>query len=277
MRRLWTGGLLWLVLGVTGAHAAGYDDFASGLSAVNRGDNDKAIGFFTTALAAGDLNANLVPVAYLERARAHLDKAECAAAIADATAALKLKTDYFEGYQLRAVADRCARLDPEAIADFTQVIAIRDLDGAYWERAHARWNVGDFENAAADFSTAAERSPKWAYPVIWFGLSKLRAGTFDGIDYIMRYRPFHVSDWPGPVFQLYEGRAKPEDVLQAAEKGDAKAAKDNLCEAQFYVAEWWLVQKNAETAKPLLKGVQNSCRHDFIEYRAALVELGRLK
>jgi lipoprotein NlpI len=277
MSRLWIGWLLGLVLSATGANAAGYDDFASGLSAVNRGDNDKAIGFFTSALAANDLNASLVPVAYLERARAHLDKEECAPAVADATAALKLRADYFEAYLLRATADRCARMDSEAIADFTQVIAKRDLDDSYWQRALARWNLGDFENASGDFATVAERAPKWPYPVLWFGLSKLRAGTFNGVDFNKKYQSFDASDWPGPVFELYQGKSKPDDVLQAAGKGDAKTAKDNLCEAHFYIAEWWLVQKNTDAAKPLLDDVQTNCRHDFVEYRAALVELGRLK
>ena len=105
MRRLWTGGLLWLALSATGASAAGYDDFASGLSAVVNGRSDKAIGFFTRALAAGDLNANLVPVAYLGRAQAHLFKNECDQAVADATSALKLKADNYEAYQLRGRAD----------------------------------------------------------------------------------------------------------------------------------------------------------------------------
>lgn len=277
MPRFWIGGLLWLVLSATGATAGGYDDFVSGISAVNRGESDKAIGFFTTAVAAGDLNASLVPVAYLERARAHLEKGECAPAIADATAALKLKPDYFEAYQYRALANECAYMYSDVIADYTQVIAIRDLDGAYQQRALARWSVGDFENAAADFSVAASRSPKWAYPVVWYGLSKLRAGTFDGVDFAKRYQSFNLSDWPGPVFELYEGHAKPDDVLQAAGKGEAKVVKDDLCEAHFYIAEWWLVQKNKDAAKPLLENARDNCRHDFIEYRAALVELGRLK
>ena len=277
MARLRLSCLLALVLGATGASAGSYDDFASGLSAVNRGDSDQAIGFFTSALAAGDLNAGLVPVAYLERARAHLEKGECPAAIADAGAAIKLKPDYFEAVLLRANANRCVGNDADAIADFTQVIAIRPIDSAYWERALARWNVGDFQDAADDFSTAASKAPKWPYPVIWFGLSRLRAGTFDGVDFAKRYRDFD-SDWPGPVFGLFESHVKPDDVVVAAGKSDDKAAgKDNLCEAHFYVAEWWLVQNNTAAAKPLLEDVRDTCRHDFVEYREALAELRRLK
>jgi lipoprotein NlpI len=273
--RLGFGCLLALVLGTTGAIADGYDDFASGISAVNRGDNDQAVTYLTSALAAGDLNANLVPVAYLERARARAAKGDCPAAIADAGQAIQLKPDYYEAFALRAEVDRCAGKDSDAVADFTQVIAMRPVDGAYWQRGLARWNLGDFQNAADDFSTAASKSPKWPYPVIWFGLSKLRAGAFDGVDFAKRYESFGGSDWPGPVFELYETHAKPDDVILTAGKSE-KAAKDNLCEANFYVAEWWLVQKNAAAAKPLLEDVRDHCRRDFVEYREALVELKRL-
>jgi lipoprotein NlpI len=268
--------LISFVLSATGAMAGGYDDFASGISAINRGESDHAIAFLTSALAAGDLNAHLVPVAYLERARAYAEKGDCPAAITDASAAIALKSDYFEAFLLRANADRCTGRDADAVADFTRTIAMRPLDDAYWQRGLARWNLGDFQNAADDFSETASRSPKWAYPVIWFGLSKLRSGSFDGADFAKRYRSFDDGDWPAPVFGLYESHIKPDDVIVAAGKGDEKVAKDNLCEARFYVAQWWLAQKNTPAAKPLLESVRDTCRHDFIEYRQALVELKRL-
>lgn len=277
MMRHWIGCLLWLVLSATGATAGGYDDFASGLSAANRGDTDQTITYMTSALTAGDLNAGLVPVAYLERAWAHMEKGDCPAGITDASAAIKLKPDYFEALFLRANADRCDGRDADAVADFTQVITMRPVDQAYWQRGLARWNLGDFQNAAADFSETASRAPKWPYPVIWFGLAKLRAGGFDSADFAKRYRDFGESDWPGPVFGLYESHTKPDDVVLAAGKSNDKAAKDNLCEAHFYIAEWRLTQNDASAAKPLLEDVRDTCRHDFIEYREALVELKRLK
>jgi tetratricopeptide (TPR) repeat protein len=274
MTRLWFCCLLACVLSVAAARAAGYDDFASGMSAVNRGDNDQAIAFFTSALAAGDLSASLAPVAYLERARAHLAKDECPQAAADAAAALKAKPVYFEASLLKARADTCDGAQADVIADLTQVIAIRPFGEAYFERALARWSGGDFEGAAGDFSTASSLTPEWAYPVIWFGLSKQRAGTFDGADFAKRRQSFDGNDWPDPVLSLYEGKAKPDDVLAVAGKGDA--AKGNLCEAHFYIAEWWLIQKNADAARPLLQDAKSNCPRNFIEYRAAQAELGRL-
>src|SRR5271163_4479203 len=163
MARLWFGWLLWLVLNATGAVAAGYDDFAQGLSAINRGDNDQALANFSSALKAGDLNATLMPVAYFDRARIYLAKRECALAAADLTAAIKAKPDYADAYLARASVDQCQNDETGAIADFTQAIALRPTPNAYAGRGRAHWNAADFAGAAADFAQAMKLAPRDSY------------------------------------------------------------------------------------------------------------------
>jgi lipoprotein NlpI len=277
MSRWWFCGLLWFVLGPGGAYAAGYDDFAQGLSAVNRGDNDRAIALFTSALAAGDLNPSLVPVAYLDRARAQIGKGDCAAAIADLTAALKLKTDYLDAMMARAHAERCAGDYSSAIADYSQTLTLKPTADVYWWRGLARWDAADFEGAANDFSTMAAASPKWSYPVLWFALSRLRTNTYDAGEVAKKTDSLDLDAWPGPLFGLISGKSKPDDIFRQAGDDDAQKAKDDLCEAKFYVAEWRLVQKDVTEAKALLEEARATCRHDFIEYDAANIELKRLK
>src|SRR5215469_16477935 len=93
--------LLGLVLCAAPALAAGYDDFADGLTALARDDYDGAIALFTSALAAGDLTANLVPVAHLQRARAYLFKGNCPAATLDLSSAIALRPNYSEAIAMR--------------------------------------------------------------------------------------------------------------------------------------------------------------------------------
>ena len=70
MGRKRLGWTLALCLAASGALAAGNDDIARGLSAVNRGDNSQAIVFFSSALASGNLEPGLAQIAYFDRARA---------------------------------------------------------------------------------------------------------------------------------------------------------------------------------------------------------------
>jgi len=264
-------------LGATGVRAAGYDDFAQGLSAFNRGDNDRAIALFTSALAAGDLNANLVPVAYLDRARAQLIKGDCASAIPDLSAALKARPDNLEALHIRGDAERCAGSPESAIVDYTQAIALKPDASGYWGRGLSRWDIGDFADAATDFASAAARNPKWPYPILWFDMARFRAGAFGPAEVRESIANLNVDDWPGPLFDLFAGNATPDDVFHAAADGDPKIAADKRCEANFYVGEWWLLKKNPDAAKPLLQDAATNCRHDFVEYFAAATELKRIK
>jgi hypothetical protein len=52
------------------------------------------------------------------------------------------------------------------------------------------------------------------------------------------------------LLQLFAGQAKPTDVLQPGPDGAPLSAADQ-CDADFFVAEWWLVHGDDASAKPL--------------------------
>ena len=275
----WTrlGCMLALCMGATSAFAAGNDDIARGLSAVNRGDNGQAIVFFSSALAAGNLEPGLAQIAYYDRARAYMNEEECGSAVSDLTSAISLKPDNADGYMMRGRANRCAGHYADAITDYTEVIRLKPSGNAYWQRALARYNEGDFEGSATDSSAAMLFAPKWPYPLLWYSIARMREGKFERADLSGKMDLIDTNTWPGQVFLLYKGDVTPEDILRAARVGDAKTVKDNMCEANFYLAEWWLAKKGVEPALPLLEDVRDNCRHDFIEYSAAGAELARLR
>jgi lipoprotein NlpI len=276
MSRLLASCLISLILSAPGAMAAGYDDFASGLSAVNRGDNDQAIANFTAALAAGDLHANLIPVAYLERARAYAAKSQCPAAREDTMAALKLKSDYEDALMLQAGLDECVADHKAAVDDLTRAIALRALPARYFARGRAHWNAGEFDACAADYRsglTAATDKPP--YRVLWAELCELRAGKLDPA--AAEKDVSDIDDWPRTIFDLFQGKASPAEVDTAAAKGDASALPGQSCEASFYKAEWQLARKNEDEARRLLSGAQKICPRNFVEFGAAKIELDRLK
>lgn len=276
MALLRLGCLLCVALIATPVAASGYDDFSRGLAAISRGDNDSAIMFFSSALQAGDLGSGVEPLVYFNRARARLNKEECASAVADLNAALQLRPNYIEAYMQRGRANRCAGNYGEAIADYSEVIERKPTGDAYWQRALARWNEGDFDGSAADSWATALYAPKWPYPVLWFGLAKLRAGKLDDRDLEQKAIFFDLSVWPGTIFALFEGNATPDEIMRLAHNGDPRTSRDRKCEADFYIGEWWLAKNDTGEARPLLEDASSQCRHDFVEYSAANAELKRL-
>ena len=276
MSRFWFAFLLAFVLGATAVAAAGYDDFALGVSAFNRGDAEQAMADFTAALNAGDLNPALLPIAYVDRARVYYAKGECSLAAADLAAAMKAKPDYVDAYLVRAQTDECLNQDQAAIADFTQAIALAPTAVNYAGRGRTRWDVGDFAGAADDYAQAVKLSPKAPYYLLWLELCRMRAGTYAQGKAVQEVDALDFDDWPETILDFYAGKGTPEAVLQAAASDPDKLVY-RQCEANFYVAEWRLSQLNSEAARPLLEDAVAHCAHNMREYSAARRELRRLK
>jgi tetratricopeptide (TPR) repeat protein len=259
------------------ASAAAYDDFARGISANLQGDTALAVTSFSAALAAGDLNPTLLPTAYRGRAIAYLREGECKSASGDLDEYIRLKPGDVQGLELRGDAHACAGELAAADADLSQVIALRPDRAAYWNRGRLRWRLKNFGAAADDFSQVVHLQPENSYAVLWLELSRARGGTLDPKVGARDIDQLDSRDWPAPLIKLFVGEAKQEDMAAAALRGDAKVVANQQCEANFYIAEWWLAQKDATSAKPLLEAAAQNCPKNFVEYDGARFELSVLK
>lgn len=255
-----------LLAGLTAVQAAGYDHYSLAMDAFLRGgQDDVAISEFTKALDAGDLNPGLVPVAYLNRGSARLNKHDCTGAAEDAAESLKAKPGYLDALLLQLKAHECLAQYDLAFADSNNIIAARPKSWAYRARAEVQWAKSNFAAAADDYETALKLDPKEAYGALWLAMMRARAGDAQNQRAISELTSMEPEDWPAPVFDLYLGKNKPDDVMAAAAKGDAETVTDHQCEANFYVAEYWLARGQAGAAKPLLEKAKADCPKDFYE------------
>jgi lipoprotein NlpI len=262
---------------VRGTFAAAYDDFARGISANLQGDNAQAVISFSAAIAAGDLNATLLPAAYRGRGLANLRLGQCKSAIADLNEFTRLKPGDVQGLELRAEAFACAGEFSAAESDLTQVIVARPERGAFWNRGRIRWRMKQFAGAADDFAHVVELEPENGFAVLWLELSRARGGALDPKVGEHDLHELDSNDWPAPLIKLFLGDAKPENISTAALHGDADKVINQQCEADFYIAEWWLARNDTASAKPLLESAYQKCPKNFIEYAEARFELGTLK
>jgi lipoprotein NlpI len=272
MFRYLFAGLIWLTA-FSGACAAGYDDYSQGLAAEHRGDVKLAIAKFSAALNAGDLNPELVPVAHINRGKALLYNGACAGAADDFTTVLKLKPNDVESLKWRASAYLCLQKFDQAIDDENLVAAAQPDAATFRRRGQIYWLKGDFTAAANDFTQAAKLDPKYVYSWLWLDIMRARAGAPDLSQMQQDLRSIDLDEWPLPVFSLFMGQLKPEDVIASAGRGDADAVKDHECEATFYVAEWWLAQNMPKNAQPLLEQAAGTCPQNFVERGLAAEEL----
>jgi lipoprotein NlpI len=140
-------GLLW----PGAASATPYSDFNAGLSANESGMCDKAVVFFSSALGAPGLLADLRPIALIDRGICYDGMKKYGLALADFSAAITLRPDSFDAYFARAgvFADE-DRFD-EAVADYQSAIRIRpDIAKGYMGLAYVHTREKSYDALVND-------------------------------------------------------------------------------------------------------------------------------
>ncbi len=136
--------------------ARGYN--ARGVAYSDRGQYDKAIGDFSTALSIYSKYAS----AYNNRGDAYNNKGEFDKAILDFTRAITINPDYADAYYNRANAYSNKKDYDKAISDYTDVLRINPKDKeAYNNRAVAYFMMKKYNEARED----AKKSQGLGYPV----------------------------------------------------------------------------------------------------------------
>ncbi len=215
-------------------------------------------------------------------------------------------------YNIRGYSWHLKGDDDKAIADLGEVIRLTPQDArAYINRGSARAQKGDFDKAIADFNDAVRLAPNESDAYFYRGLALFCRGKYDaavtdfseaqrlkaGDAYIVLWRflalardqkseeakqlladvaSIDQAKWPAPVINLMVGKSDPEAVFKATENADKTIHNNQLCEAKFYVGEWFLLIGDSPKARPLFDQAVRECPRDFDEFSAASAELKRL-
>lgn len=134
--------------------------FADAIADCNADQADTVIQGCTQLIKGKNTSKDALAIAYFNRGNAYDDNGDHDGAIADYTAALKLKPDYSDGYFNRAFAYEAKKDYAKAIADYTRVIALTpDYAKAYYGRARVYEAQGDYKQALAGYEEADKLVP----------------------------------------------------------------------------------------------------------------------
>jgi lipoprotein NlpI len=86
-----------------------------------------------------------------------------------------------------------------------------------------------------------------------------------------------LAAWPGPIVKFYLGDITRDDLLHLAQTSDPKETADQTCQANFYLAEWSLLQGQRTAAIDLLRKARDGCPKNLDESTYARSELARLE
>lgn len=82
-----------------------------------------------------------------------------------------------------------------------------------------------------------------------------------------------MTQWPAPVVRMLLGEQTPEAVLAAAENPHETIRNGQVCEANFYAAEFQRLQRRDDEALRLYRLALGGCPRHFIEYLATISAL----
>lgn len=202
-------------------------------------------------------------------------------AAADAlTELIRLNPDLPDAYDRRGDAYLKLGRFADAVQDFDRVIALRpEAAPEHWRRGIALYYAGKYEAGARQFELHKTVNPQDVENAVWHYLCTARATDKE----TARKQLIDVTrDARVPmkeVQQLFAGRAKPADVLAAAEKvpADAERGKEARFYAHLYLGLYSESEGDAAKAHEYLTAAVQKYRIGHYMWDVANAHLAKLK
>lgn len=266
-----------ILAGAAPARAEVRADVEAGDKARHDGAFEEAARLYTQAIRSGHIDGAALAGAYVKRGETYRDQGIYDQAISDFAAALKINPGLAEALNGRALVFAKTGLYDRAIADYGAALELKpDFAFAYTNLGRAYFYQGNFSKAAASFEDRLKIKPRHVYPMLWLYLARARMGQDPKPELAGYMANMKKGHWIYEAAQLYLGKATPEQVLDAARKGNPHKKRERKAEADFYIGQYYLVNGNEKAAAGHFRKVIDTGITRFYEYTGAEVELRRL-
>lgn len=232
-------------------------------------------------------------------------------AIADLSLVVRIEPNWAPGYAELSYAEYLANpADGRAMDNVDKSITLDPkYAAAYLGRALIYRDGGDYRSAAEDYQSAFDNGSSDANTQYWVGVMDWDAGRYeqaakifgapakDGArrvdialwqaislageneDYKDELRAAGVAStaWPAAVVNVYLGAADPKSVLASAKASDPQDQHGTVCDAEFYLGEWYALTHDNAAAIPLLQDAAGICPITFFAKTGAAAALRRLQ
>ena len=176
----------------------------------------------------------------------------------------------------------------EAIAAYEYALQLNPDLQPWGGLGRLYYNQGKYEEALSTYDKIVNAGSKDMYDWLFYFVYSSRAGKFDEAQ--ARLREFSKSlkdeSWIAPVVLFYSGEISENMVWKSAEHEDLQKAREQKCEAYYYLGIAYLLNKELrlKSAAPDTAKAQEYFEQclttnitDIIEYEEAKKELERLE
>jgi lipoprotein NlpI len=192
--------------------------------------------------------------------------------------AIQLNPDYFIAIKNRAAAYADKGDFERAMVDYDRALKLNPQhSGALQTRGILHFFSEDYQGAAKDEKDSLQVDPTDGYSAIWYYLAQTRSGHDARTDLMQIAAGLKLTNWPGPVIQVFLGNAKPDGLVSLAKASSTRYAAERECEADFYLGERALLSGDRAGAAKFFRAAAATGPSTNLEYRGALGELTRLQ
>jgi len=222
------------------------------------------------------LNPNEI-YAVLNRGIAYRGQGQYDRSMRDFNQVIRLKPKFANVYYNRGIAYANQGQYDNAIQDFSWAIRLKpNFANAFRDRGIAKFHQAHFEGAAADFQDSLKFDSSDVYTALWLHLARKNAGQDDAQSFAQQVVQIDPSKWPAPVANLFLGKLTEEGTLAAASNPDPLKAREQSCEAEFFIGEYLLLRAEKSKALSHFQTARDTCPHYYLEWNSAAAEMTRL-
>ncbi len=190
--------------------------------ALKAGKQDDAVSFAGMAIALEPKN----PRVYLFRGTVFEALQKHAEAVKDFDETLKFQPDLAEAFQRRGSEHFKLGHIQESLADFDKFLELRPEERpSHWQRGISLYYAGKYEEGAKQFALADKISINDVENAVWHLMCLTRKSGIDEARKSLLKIGFDRRVPLMKIYELFQGKATPEDVLSAARQGQPAPAE----------------------------------------------------
>ena len=211
------------------------------------------------------------------RGIAYRDEGQYDRSLRDFDHVIRLKPNFAYAFRNRGITYAKQGQYDSAIQDFSWAISLKPgFAIAFRDRGIAKFHQAHFEGAAADFQDSLKFDSSDVYTALWLHLARKNAGQDDAQTFAQQVVQIDPSKWPAPVANLFLGKLTEEGTLAAASNPDPLKAREQSCEAEFFIGEYLLLRAEKSNALSHFQTARDTCPRDYLEWNSAAAEMARL-
>lgn len=238
------------------------------------------IAAYTKVIKSGKLSGKDLAMAYMERGLAYSNADKTTEALADMLQAIKLDNTNPDFHLDTSIVYQKRGDYKNSLEQINKAMVLgHDPERIYYVRGQNYYQMGKYKEALDDFSRIAlseEQTGSKPYVTLWYLWTLGHMGqpvppnVKTNLDKEVR------GEWPRPALGMFTGATTPEQVLAEVNKLQGDERLMALCEAYFYIGQYYLVNKDIAKAKEYFEKTKQTKITLYTEYSAAEYELKKL-